>query len=254
MGIIDTLVVPSFVAFVSPSQPVPLQIVGICVLDDILEFGGALADKYVPQALQLFLGFLLSPDNIVCQSASYGIAQAARRAPEQFAAFLPAVVPSLVAKLQSLDKANDDHIGTIENIVYCLALVYSNPAYCALDWGGHLPASVAALWRSYMPLRADETEAKVASELFCNSIERLDVNVIGPGFAHLTEVLRIIADCFISSAKAAKDPEDYALAFPSTLKRFESVVLQVKGSVQPVLVSASIQKLNAEQQSMLSGI
>jgi hypothetical protein len=95
MSVFDTLVVPAFAPYLAADQPIPLQIVAVCLIDDAIEFGGAEACKYVPQALATFSRGAQSEDNVLRQSSVYGIAQASRKFPSMFISHLEALLPLL---------------------------------------------------------------------------------------------------------------------------------------------------------------
>ena len=49
-----------------------VQVVAVCMVDDLIEFGGVGAHKYIPQSLDIFLGNLQSDHPVLRQSSAYG--------------------------------------------------------------------------------------------------------------------------------------------------------------------------------------
>ena len=183
--------VPAFAPFLAAGQPAALQAVGVCLIDDAVEFGGEAAAKYVPQALAAFArGMQQTDDAVLRQSATYGIAQVplathrallaprekrqtlhpapapalpasqvARLFPQQLAPQLGALVPLLLATATHPEACEEEREGTTENAVFALGALATLPAYrdpaLQAQWAaaGTQPAQVAALWLQRLPLK-----------------------------------------------------------------------------------------------------
>jgi hypothetical protein len=256
MHIFDGEVAPAFAAFVNNSQPAALQIIGICILDDIIEFGGESAIKYIPQALQCFSTFAASSHTVVRQSATYGIAQAAHKAPEVFVQHLATFLPLLVNMLDRLNIDDEDNAGTIDNIVFALSIIYCNSNYRAANWGGVTPEMVAVRWIKRLPLSADEVEAKVSHALFCDCLERLDPAILGDGNANISEVLRICSDLLVSAmeteARDENDVDDYPLLLPSSIDKLIRVLRQLASGMPTDALTQHFQALSVQQQHAMN--
>jgi len=184
-------VVPAFAPFLAAGQPAALQAVGVCLIDDAVEFGGEAAAKYVPQALAAFArGMQQTDDAVLRQSATYGIAQVqprhlpsplcatrntsdphpapapalpasqvARLFPQQLAPQLGALLPLLLATATHPEACEEEREGTTENAVFALGALATLPAYrdpaLQAQWAaaGTQPAQVAALWLQRLPLK-----------------------------------------------------------------------------------------------------
>lgn len=252
MAVFDATVAPAFSPLLAPNQPTSLQILGICILDDVIEFGGRAALKYVPNMLSLFTSCLsTSGHSVVRQSSAYGIAQCARKATEIFAQHLSTVVPLLMSSLGVIDAKDEDNFGTIENIVFALAIIYNTPVYRSFDWGV-APAAVAAEWIQHLPLRADEVEAKVTHHQFCECIEKLDAHILGEGQTNLNVVLRVVADIFVATEESGED--SYPLMFAVTQSRLANVLRQISTAMPPNAFQSCMQCLSAEQQAAMARI
>ena len=81
-----------------------------------------------------------------------------------------------------------------------IGTIYHQPIYRQVaNWGGINPQQIASLWLRSLPLRADETEAKVAHSQLCDLVESNDPYVMGENNAHVFILIRIIADLFLEA-------------------------------------------------------
>jgi hypothetical protein len=246
MTVIDSTVATAFAPFLSPTQAAPLQIVATCMIDDIIEFGGAAAGKYIPPSLGLFLNNLSSTDAVLRQSSSYGIAQIARLHPEHLASQFGAILQALVGLITSSEARNDDNEGTTENALFAIGSLLSNSALRAqgaIDWGSCQPVHLASLWLKNLPLSADVKEAKLAHRQLCSMIEGGDTAIIGENFSNLTEILRvfgkILASCETDSSTMTTGSPESDMAHPETIGRVQHLLKMFTSSIpQPVLQDA----------------
>jgi hypothetical protein len=276
MPVFDQLVVPVFAPYLAPEQPAQLQIVAVCVLDDAIEFGGATAYKYIPQALATFARGMASDHPVLRQSSVYGIAQSARKAPEIFAQHMSDILPRLTAIVTDPAAKEEDNEGTTENALYALgtlcATAYYRNAAAAASWGGVPPSQAASLWLRGLPLRADEQEAKQAHRQLCDAVESGDTAVTGDNYSNLPHLLRIFAEVLGAAATAAaaatvqafgaaashqampEENADGALAHPATVERMQGLLRQLSTGLAPEQMQAAFVQLSSEQQQALRAV
>lgn len=234
------------------------QAITVCLLDDVIEFGGESAKVYVGPALPVFLRNIQSEHQVLRQSSMYGIAQSIRFAPEVACPLVGTLVPTLVNYLQSAVAKEEEYEGTTENAIFSLGLICNSSQFRAESWGGVDAQLVASMWLAGLPLRADEAEAKTASMQLCDCIERGDTLIVGENYRNLSVLLRIIADVFIeatdtSTAPVESDEQPFSLAHTATLSRMQLIVRQLLGAggLPADLVHSSILPLSAQQQQAL---
>ena len=253
MPVFDTLIVPVFAPYLSATQPVSLQIVAVCLIDDAIEFGGEGAMKYISQALPSFSRGMLSDDPVLRQSSVYGIAQAARVAPEIVSPFLEGLMPQLIALVTCPTAGEEDNEGVTQNGLFALGVILSNPVYRKCSWGQVTPAQVGAVWLKGLPLRADEKEGKLANSQLCSLAEIGDPAVMGQDNYNLPEILRIFSDVIsTTSPDPVRETETiFTLAHPETVQRMRSLIRQSTQGFSPEYRKAVYSNLSMEQQRAL---
>ena len=108
----------------------------MCMLDDVIEFGGSEAKKYVPHCLPVFLRNMTSEHHILRQSSLYGLAQSLRYAPDDCVPVCAQIVPALVATIHNPLAKEEDYEGSTENALFALGIICHNPVYRSCAWGG----------------------------------------------------------------------------------------------------------------------
>ena len=258
MQIFDQSIAPFYAPLLAADQPAQLQVVAVCMIDDVVEFGGAGAAKYLSSALPLYLRNLQATHPVLRQCSAYGLAQAARTAPAAFGPFVQQAVPALVALVNAPDAREEDNEGTTENALYALGIVATHPHYRTLGLGDQAVAETAGVWLRGLPLRADETEAKYAHAQLCDCVERGDAAVMGGvAYSHLGEVLHVMAEVISSAARAGGEGEGETLAHPDTVARMRGI-LRAMGSgamgVPGPTMQAAFAQVSAPNQAVLQSV
>ena len=255
MPVFESLIVPLFAPYLSPDQPTSLQIVSICLIDDAIEFGGEGALKYIPNALNAFIKGSKSDDLVLRQSSVYGIAQAARAAPQIIGPQLTVIMPLLVALVTDPTASEDDNEGATENGIFALGTILSNPMYRNYPWGGLVPEQVGSLWLKGLPLRADEKEAKLASYHLCDLVEKGDASVLGQQQCNLPELFRVFSEVVLSVTpnivQGIDNASSYPLAHPETVQRIRALIKQLTSGRDPASLRSMYGHLSSIQQNVL---
>ena len=139
----------------------------ICLFDDVVEHcGSAAATKYAPYLLE---GALLGMDDTtngqdvdLKQVSVYGIAQIARYAPAAVVTSQAERLVNMLVNICSVPKDATDHVALVENGVSALAsLVLIGNAPLGKSMDASKKKSITSNFLNQLPLREDESEAKV---------------------------------------------------------------------------------------------
>jgi hypothetical protein len=262
MPFIDQHVAPHFAPYLSSTQPKALQVISVCLVDDIIEYGGPEAcQKYIPHCLPIFLKNTSLKSSAhtsgLRQCSVYGLAQALRMAPEICLTQLNQILPALVGLVTAAaerdeDDEEGDNEGITENAVFGLGFLLTTPLYRT-----HLPSAdlfqILNLWLESLPLTADPVEAKISLSQLCDLLEHageqqeLCAVVMGLQYEHLPNLLRIFAVVFESEQTVNEEGKPH----PHTSQRLKIIFEQWKHSEISGVMERALVELTSEQQQVL---
>jgi len=224
MEVIERLVVGSYAPFLSPSAPESLQALAVCLIDDIIEYGGVAAHKYILQCLPTFFRNLASGHQVLRQSSSYGIALVAKLTPDLLLPQIHTALPLLTALVKAPTAKDEECEGTTENALFAIGFLCTNPIFRTVSWGEEFVSSVVVqLWLDNLPLTADPMEAKTTARLLCDVVVSRDTFVLGEDGRNMQQVGSLLRK-MVDAAKSAG--EDAALIHPDILIRAEGILSQ----------------------------
>lgn len=242
MPVFDTVVAPVFAPFLTSEQaPIGMKIASVCLLDDMIEFGGPAAHKYISHSLPVFVRHLQQAANvglaaaldeettqllpILRQCSLYGIAQCLLSAPLICLPLLSEILPLLVQIISAPDAKSEDNEGITDNAVYTLGNIITQMSLRECSWWGARPAQdYVSMWLSMLPLKADSKEAKISMLQLCIAVEQVDTLISNPTNAPL--LLRVVADAWIHHQNFLQDEEPETIFRPSIVHRMKCVVQQ----------------------------
>lgn len=239
VALFDSMVVPLFGQFLGADQPTSLRHNAVCLFDDMIEFGGEAAHKYLPSFLPVLVEGLDSEEAFLQQASVYGIMQVAKHAPQHFTGVHAAVTPKLIALVQRPKDDENELVG--ENCVSALGTIAS------VAFTGEPQAQLLHLWLANLPLTADEVEAKVVHRQLCDLVEQGHPAIVGSGFEKLPALLGVFGHLL----EAAEDDEPgcpEALVDASTRDRIVAITKQIQQQVPAPQVQSAWAALTAEQQ------
>jgi len=266
----DHFIAPAFSPYLRADHPVALQVVAVYLVDDVIEFGGASAHKYIPSLLSTFMYNAKSTNKQLRQCSVFGLAKAILVAPTMVVPHLGPVIASLIDVLNACaepeegeeapedeeDDSGGDTEGTFENSVYALGTVASDLRYrdTVTAMGPGNVEHLVNTWLPRLPLRTDEQQAKSASKQLCDCVERNDAYVLGKDGANLSEIVRIFAEILQSTISPANGSEstETVLAHPITVNRIRAIVQGMLNSAgSNAAVASALSALTPELQEVV---
>jgi hypothetical protein len=156
----------------APTLPIDVHL-GVCILDDIVEYGGQAGLAYFDVAIQQQLRFALADDCGVRQAALYGLGASAQAAAERFAPHCNAALDVLWQTIDAPATDNDDVVQVIENALSAVAkIVVAMP--------NTVPAAeLVARFVSRLPITVDDVEAHVIYDKFVQFASLYPASVFG---------------------------------------------------------------------------
>lgn len=255
MPFIDQHIAPHFASYLSPSQPKALQVISVCLLDDIIEFGGDEAcQKFLPHCIHIFIqNVKTSTYPLLRQCSSYGLAQALRTSPSLCEGYLDSIVPALVDIATADDSEDEENEGITENAIFGLGFVLLTPIYRS-----HIPQTnlmrILNLWLDCLPLTADHVEAKISLRQLCDLLENSEFAhvILGSQYENIPNLIRIFAEIFLIFTESKERNLQSCLVHQETFHRIKTIYLQFQ---QNEVISSYIKKgweeLTIEQQQIL---
>jgi hypothetical protein len=250
----DHYIAPAFSPYLRPDQPEALQLVAVYLVDDVVEFGGAAAHKYIPSLVPTFIHNSRSENPLLRQSSVYGLGKAVLLAPSILCQHLNTVVPCIMEVVNSNSSAalaqkkaaaaasrgddededeeeEDDGEGVVENAVLALSSICTDMQYreallaLGAAGGGHgLVQQLVGTWLQRLPLKTDELQSKVSCRQLCDALELGDSLLLADG-GNVQHVLRIFAEVFQSLASGCEDGGGaYAGVHPLTADRMRRLL------------------------------
>lgn len=183
---------------------------GVCFVDDVVEFCGPDAAKYIPPTFDIILQCGMDPDHQLRQAAVYGLGIFVEFGGEHFAPFAQKALMGLVQVTEHWVKQEDGgkHWQATNNSISAIAkLILKYPQVAT-------PEKFWPLWMSWLPLNhpdGDTLEAQVVHKMFIDEIMKNNVHLTGPNFANLTKVLHIVGVALLGARHESYEIDDKPL-------------------------------------------
>lgn len=226
-----------------------LEIMSICLIDDVLEFYGKeyltnpLIANLVNQVIPLFQKNFLHDDSFLRQSSIYGMIQICRNIPSIFSQFISSIVPIIIQLVQVSDAKDDDNIGITENMLIILGNICFFPEYQQVleeAVGSEAVEQVIGLTLlPLLPLQSDETSCKVFHDrLFSYLLHHQSLLC-----KYHSQVLRIIGE--ILDINAQDTSSQFGIASNDKYSVTHNLTnLQMKGILQYLKSNISMDEWN----------
>lgn len=191
---------PHFTRLLGPDRPWPDHQWGLCVFDDIVEYGGPACERYRSCFLERLLALLTSASPEVRQAASYGIGVLAQFAGEGFTQACVQAVPTLVAMIEAPDSRAPERVFATENAISAVSkvLLWRSQAVNADE--------LIPRWFSWLPVWEDDEENPHVYGLLCSLLEVNHPALLGKDNTNLPRVVMVMAEAFAKEAVEPSSP------------------------------------------------
>ena len=238
--IFDAHVGPAFAPLLT-SDPT-LRHNAMCLFDDMIEFGGAGAQKYLGDFLPVLCNNLNAEQSYLRQVSAYGIAQVAKVAPQHLHPVCQQIVPELVKLVQAQDSREDENILVTDNCVSAIGNIATHVVAEAEQ------IQLLRVWLNQLPLKGDEIEARVVHRQLCKLIEQNHPAVVGNQFEMLPVVLGIFATIFESTRQTDVAAADSLVDAP-TMGRMRVILQQIQQALPAESLQAAWGQLSDGQRN-----
>uniref|UniRef100_A0A915D2E4 TOG domain-containing protein n=1 Tax=Ditylenchus dipsaci TaxID=166011 RepID=A0A915D2E4_9BILA len=186
---VSDLVHYSFVTF--KENLIPLSSVGICIFDDVIEFGGEASLHYQ----NIFFGPIIKAlgDSFpeVRQAAAYGCGIMALKGGPSYAQHCAQALQPLAAAINRTDsRATEEDTAATENAISAVAKILKHNS-SAID-----PNAVIPVFLNWLPVWNDTDEVPYVYDYFCDLVEANHPAVLGDNNSNLPKIFEIILYTF----------------------------------------------------------
>ncbi|KAF6207377.1 hypothetical protein GE061_018618 [Apolygus lucorum] len=224
-----------FVKMMEPDQPWSDRQWGLCVFDDVIEFGGPSCIKYQQYFLRPIAEGVSDKNAAVRQAAAYGCGTLAMNGGPAFAGTCAEVLPRLAEMINDPESRLEENINSTENAISAVTkILQHNSASVNVD-------EILPHWLSWLPVWEDRDEAPHVYGYLCSLIETNNTVVLGPNSSNIPRLIAIIAESFHRGAICQKHP---------VAQRMISIIRQIQSSGE--IFQLCVNQLTAEQQVALS--
>jgi hypothetical protein len=235
---------PQFTALLGDRRPYQDRQWGLCIFDDLIEFGGEASIRYQPIFLEPMIKALNDEYPEVRQAAAYGVGLMGMKGGQAYSAACAQALQPLAAMIGRPNaRSTEEDTAATENGISAIAkiLKYNAPS---VDVNAVIPTFL-----SWLPVWEDTEEVPYVYDYFCDLVESNHPLVLGENNSNLPRILEIILHAFSHGAFAEKtettEPVKLRMANIAKMIRANEEVFQT------VLRSLN---LNTHQQQVLQGI
>lgn len=225
-----------FVQLLNPERAWSDHQWGLCIFDDVIEFGGAASMKYSSVFLQPMAAYVSDKIAEVRQAAAYGWGVLAQFGGEQYAGECAKALPLLIEIINAPDSRSVKNLNPTENAISAVTkiLKYNNSQIKVTD-------DIVLMWLNWLPVLEDDDEAPHVYGYLCDLIESNHPVALGPNNANLPKLVGIMAEAFSKEVIEPTAPVGI---------RMTNIVRQIQSNES--MFQNCIAALSPEQQQALS--
>eukprot|EP00891_Asterochloris_glomerata_P002388 jgi/Astpho2/2388/Aster-05646 len=223
---------------VRPEASVEEKRIGVCIMDDVLEYSAEGSAKFGGSICPLLLENSKAQDCGLRQCAVYGLGMLAQHRQHIFQPIAAEAVQCMVTMIQSPDGRSEPNAAATENAVAALGRVLAYSAGTLPDQG----AQLAELWLHALPLTEDKQEAEGQHALLVEFLDRSDVRILGPGNKNLGKLVEVMVLVLAGSND---------LSTHDTRQRMALLLKQMQVSVPPQIFQDIVGKLKPRERKQL---
>ncbi|ETV92948.1 hypothetical protein H310_12945 [Aphanomyces invadans] len=239
-------VAPVVNPYLEPSFPAVIRAHFICIIDDILEFGGAAVPPIMPTLLTHLWNSLEDTNPCAIRAAAYGAGICAQHGGM---AFEPHCVPTLQRVWTCIQALEHDRVETEQAAARdnCVSAVGKFCLYRA-----HLvdAPTLLGLWLNCLPLQSDAIEARAVHADLVTMVERSNMDLLGENYVHLALVLKKFADILALDL----DEEFEPVLEDETKARLTAVLQHIQATYPPAIVQSAWSSLSEDDQQVFASL
>ncbi|TPP65936.1 Karyopherin (importin) beta 3 [Fasciola gigantica] len=180
---------------------------GICLWDDVIEFGGAQSWQFREFFLPTFMQAVHHQQPDVRQAVVYGIGVAAIHGGPEYNAVLPNFVAPLIQLIEAPDAKSSDNNLCTENAISAITKFMKHRPEC-LPQGEAGVVALIPRWLNWLPIWDDSVETEHVYGYLCDLIEANVPALLGPDNANLPRIVKVIAEAMATGGLSETSNSD----------------------------------------------
>eukprot|EP01129_Flabellula_baltica_P007998 TRINITY_DN314_c0_g1_i1.p1 TRINITY_DN314_c0_g1~~TRINITY_DN314_c0_g1_i1.p1 ORF type:complete len:1082 (+),score=278.71 TRINITY_DN314_c0_g1_i1:73-3318(+) len=161
---------------------------GICIMDDLIEFGKEKTLSLLSTIVPNVIGFIDHEYSGIVQAVVYGLGIFGSVTSDEIAPYLEQIISSLCKFIQNTPRSSV-YVYAIENAISSLGKIIKAQAG---NLGNQLP-SLVDIWLPFLPLEVDDIEGMEIHDVLCDMIELPNTYIFGENYKHLPHILNIFS-------------------------------------------------------------
>ena len=242
--VFDSAVAPFFAPLLKASSNIDekARLGAICLFVDCVEHcGSEAAAKYGPLLIDAVTEGVEDKDLELREASIYGIAQLARRAPQNCLQNVACqLIPHLATIAKEGSEKRKEDIQNIRLVEYSASAIATMTLFKSSPFVQLLPppqrTDIIKIFLANLPLLEDFDEAKFCHDGFCELVENGDIDLT----QNLTQVLKVVGEV----ADAVNDGDE--IATQETCGRFANIIAAIQSQLDASLLQQAFANITEE--------
>lgn len=210
--------------------------IGICLVDDVLEYSQLGRHKYTATIMPILLRSCADRHADLRQCATYGVGVIASKSPDLFKPFCNEALQRTLAIITAPDARTEDNAMATDNAVSTLGKIVQHHAD-TID-----SAAALEVWVNALPLKADFAEAEVQHSMLVKLLEQQDPRLLGPANKNLPKIVSTLVEVLARG---------HQLADKETVSKMVALLHTLRPAVPTEVLAQVFASLNPKQQQKL---
>jgi len=171
--------------FIKPTASIAERHIAICIVDDIVQYGGKSASVLFPLVMSFYFDYINDKDPAIRQAIVFGLGIFAQVGQEAFYPYVSDTLARLHAVCGRHDARSEEFAMATDNAISAIGricVVFGNQ----LDLGQILP-----VWLQYLPILADDEEALVVYNNLCDFVEKTGAQLSGSKYENVPKLVGV---------------------------------------------------------------
>lgn len=213
------LLFPLFSPMLNSDRTPSEQTIGLCVMDSLVQYGGAKGRQYVEQFLPITKKYALSDNVSIRQAAVFGIGVCAQSLGEKFASGGQDYIMTLLQVIGANGSRTEKNGPATDNAISAIGRICQS---CYKETPIIEGKNLLELWLGMLPIKDDEEEVSPVVDILCHFVNQKNPHILGQNNCNLPKIVSVFGKAI--SADLAEEP---------TKQRINAIMNELQSSLPP---------------------